>query len=97
MDWYHEMLQAYNNTELFSMKDWLINKGVVALNGRYTYLFSNIFMYKLTKDLKDIPWMYIDFYEEVVKYIQRKVEEAIAYHEEGVSKDVAVYLLMRDL
>ena len=31
------------------------------------------------------------------KYMLRKVEEALAYCDEGLSKDMAVYLLMRDL
>lgn len=92
MDWVDE-LEPFWKIDKIDISEWIINRGSSCLKGLYySDIFIDVFMKRLTMPIPpDKPK------EGLVPRAQRKVEEAIAYHEEGVSKDVAVYLLMRDL
>ena len=60
------------------------------LEQKYSPVFVTVFIDKLREKAED--YCGYDY-----KYMFSKVEEALAYCEEGLSKDMAVYLLMRDL
>lgn len=60
------------------------------LEQKYSPVFVTVFIDKLREQAKDYSGY--DY-----KYMFNKVEEALAYYDEGLSKDMAVYLLMRDL
>lgn len=65
-------------------KTYWMKKFEFSLKDKYSETFIRVFMEKLRTEYEDI----ID--------IKRKVDEAIAYYDEELSKDMAVYLLMKD-
>ena len=65
------------------------------LSNQYSEMFKHMLIDRWSKKYQAYCW---DGYQKIhYQTIQEKIKEANVYMEEGLSKDVAVYLLMKDL
>lgn len=79
-------VDEYNEIRKTGWNTWIKNKCTSMIDGKYSQAFIQIFTDKVYTS-----------YGSDWRIVQKYFEEAAAYVEEGVSKDVAVYLLMKDL
>ena len=83
-------LEEFQSMRKIGYKEHYIKKFTTMLQDKYSFAFANVLVHRLFSDSScpTIPG---------VNYAKSVINEAIAYYEEGVSKDIAVYLLMKDL
>ena len=94
-----DAIQKYHHITINSLDEYY----QMRKNGYATY-HANYLMSKLTGKYSEAfkrilaDTLYKAYgHPEYVSVLEEKVAQAVAYYEEGVSKDVAVYLLMKDL
>ena len=95
-----DAIQEYHHITINSLDEYhqMRKSGYVSyhansLMSKLTGKYSEAFKLVLSDVLRDT---YNDT-DDYVRVLEHKVAEAVAYYEEGVSKDIAVYLLMKDL
>ena len=105
----YQIVTQYDDSDLALLEnheDWLRfyqigydnlvrEKAFSQLSNQYSEMFKHMLIDRWSKKCQTYHW---DGYQKThYQTMQEKIKEANVYIEEGLSKDVAVYLLMKDL
>lgn len=87
---YIDNLEEFQSMRKIGYEQHFIKKFAIMLQDKYSFAFADVLVHKLFSG-SSCPT------PSDINYAKSIINEAIAYYEEGVSKDIAVYLLMKDL